>query len=102
MGYNPTSLEHYEIAVERWRYTAHSPHREAATFGCVSVTSKLLNFTACPHYMSPSKTFCHASLPARPGGSPLRNNINRQTQGNKLPGTCRLGAATFFNHSTAK
>lgn len=68
----------------------------------VAVTSKMLNFTACLHYVNPGKTFCHASLPTRPGSPPLGNNIRRQTQGNKLPGTCRLGAATLFNHSATK
>ncbi|MBK6296018.1 MAG: hypothetical protein IPF55_18560 [Rhodoferax sp.] len=41
---------------QRRRCPARSIRREAATFGCASATSKLLNFTTCPHYMSPSKT----------------------------------------------
>lgn len=43
MGYIATSLEHYEIAVERRRPTAHNARREAATCCCVSAWAEMLN-----------------------------------------------------------
>ena len=83
-------------------FEATGTRREGATCCSVSVRADPLNLTTCSRNMGASKTFCHASLPARPRGTPLGNNLHRQTQGNKLSGVCRLGTAAFFNHRTAQ